>query len=239
MNRRDLALHVDAVLEARFPHAPLALRFESPLQLLVAVILSAQCTDERVNAVTGKLFARFPSAEAFAEAPLEELEALVRPTGFYRNKARMIKECCRQLVARFGGDVPSSMEDLTSLPGVGRKTANMVRGNAFGLPGIAVDTHVQRVTTRLGLSAQSDPEGIERDLMELLPPDRWTLFSNRVILFGREVCTSRAPACALCPFLEHCPSATRCERGGARHEARGHPPGSHPALGLSTRKEGR
>jgi len=207
MNRAELAQHVDQVLEQHYPAAALALSFSSPLELLVAVILSAQCTDERVNAVTPALFARFPSAADLAAAPLEELEGLVRSTGFYRNKARLIRDCCGEIGSRFGGRVPETLEELVTLPGVGRKTANMVLGNAFSVPGVAVDTHVLRVADRLGLSAGGDPEQVERDLCALLPEERWTALSNRMILFGREICHSRTPACGACAFSGVCPSS--------------------------------
>lgn len=201
--------HVDRVLEELYPEARLALAFESPLQLLVAVILSAQCTDERVNAVTPGLFARFPAARDLAKASQEEVEELIRPTGFYRNKARMIRACCAELVARFGGRVPDSVEDLVTLPGVGRKTANMVAGNAFATPGIAVDTHVARVAARLELSAGTTPDDVERTLRDALPSTRWTAFGNRMILFGRQICTSRKPHCGACRLADICPFLRR------------------------------
>jgi len=207
MNKGALARQVDHVLEQCYPTATLALRFSSPLELLVAVILSAQCTDERVNAVTPALFARFASARDLAGASLADLEDLVRSTGFFRNKARLVRECCEELESRFGGCVPSTLDELVTLPGVGRKTANMVLGNAFSVPGIAVDTHVLRVSGRLGFSTSRDPEDVERALCALVPKERWTAFSNRLILFGREVCRSRAPACAECPLTGVCPSS--------------------------------
>ncbi|MCU0611385.1 MAG: endonuclease III [Candidatus Eisenbacteria bacterium] len=205
MNLTDLARHVAHVLDQRYPSAPLALRFSSPLELLVAVILSAQCTDERVNAVTPALFARFPAAADLADAEQEHLESLVRSTGFYRNKARLIRACCAELVSRFHGRVPDSLDHLVSLPGVGRKTANMVLGNAFSIPGVAVDTHVARVARRLGLTRSGVADDIERDLCELVPREGWVGFTNRMILFGRDVCRSRSPACASCPLDGPCP----------------------------------
>ncbi|MBN1426311.1 endonuclease III [Candidatus Fermentibacteria bacterium] len=207
MNRVERALEVERRLAHRYSEASLALQFSSPLQLLVAVILSAQCTDARVNAVTPSLFARFPRVTDLARAPLDELEELVHSTGFYRNKAKTIRACCADLVARFAGDVPRSLHDLVSLPGVGRKTANMVLGNAYGIPGLAVDTHVKRVAGRLGLTEGDEAGDIERQLCDLLPENRWTAFSNGMILFGREVCTSRSPGCSTCPLVDVCVSA--------------------------------
>lgn len=206
MSPQERARVVDEGLEALYPDARLALHFENPFQLLVAIILSAQCTDERVNAVTPALFRRFPTPQEMAQAAQEELEALVKPTGFFRNKARAIRLCAQHLVTRFGGQVPQNLDDLLSLPGVGRKTANMLLGNAFGQQAIAVDTHVHRVARRLQLSDAQDPDRVEQDLCNLVPPPRWTAFGNRMILFGRHVCTSRAPRCRGCRFAEVCPS---------------------------------
>src|SRR6266850_332786 len=174
-------------LEVHYPEAECALRHDNPLQLLVATILSAQCTDQRVNLVTPGLFQRYPDAAAFARASLRELEAAVRTTGFYRNKARNIRECCRTLEREFGGKVPPRLEDLVTLPGVGRKTANVVLGSAFGIPGITVDTHVGRVSRRLGLSRQEDPVKVEFDLMGIVPRPRWSTFSLQLILHGRQL----------------------------------------------------
>lgn len=182
----------------------LALEFSSPLELLIAVILSAQCTDLRVNEVTRRLFDNYHSAPDFAQADPAELEEELRPTGFYRNKTRLVIACCRRLVEEFGGEVPSRIEDLVRLPGVGRKTANMVLGNAFGIPGIAVDTHVRRVANRLGLVAVKAPEAIEASLMKQVPKRQWTAFSNAMILHGREVCTARRPRCGACVLYEAC-----------------------------------
>jgi endonuclease-3 len=192
---RKRACEIDGRLEKLFPDALLALNYGSPLELLIAVILSAQCTDERVNQVTRTLFSRFKTAADWACLPLNELEELLRPTGFYRNKAKNVQSCCRAIVDRFGGEVPRTVAELTSLPGVGRKTANMVIGNAFYGQAIAVDTHVKRIAMRLGLTSETDPDGIERALTSLLPEERWTVFSNRAILFGRHVCQSRSPRC--------------------------------------------
>jgi endonuclease-3 len=188
-----------------YPDAACGLRHADPLQLLVATILSAQCTDARVNQVTPALFARYPDARAFAAADPPELEKLIQSTGFFRNKARNIIGCCRALVQRHGGSVPATMEELVPLPGVGRKTANVVLGDAFGTPGITVDTHVGRLSRRLGLTAETDPVKVERDLMRLVPRKEWTPFSHRLIFHGRQVCHARRPDCAGCGLADLCP----------------------------------
>jgi endonuclease-3 len=203
-SEQERAQEIDRRLELLFPEALLALNYRSPFELLIAVILSAQCTDERVNSVTGVLFRRFGTASAFASADLGELEQLIRPTGFYRNKAKSLHRCCSAIVDLFEGEVPKTVEELITLPGVGRKTANMVIGNAFHGQAIAVDTHVKRVANRLELSEEKDPDRIEGDLCALLPKARWTAFSNRAILFGRQVCQSRSPRCVECPLLDLC-----------------------------------
>lgn len=192
------------LLEQDYPKAQCTLDFQNPLQLLIATILSAQCTDERVNQVTPQLFAKYPTAADFAGAPLEDLEADIRSTGFYRNKAKNIQACCRILEERFEGKVPPDMESLVALPGIGRKTANVLLGNAFDIPGLVVDTHVGRVTQRLGLTRQKDPVKIETDLMALIPKDRWVLFSHQVIQHGRRVCAARKPKCSVCSLRDHC-----------------------------------
>jgi endonuclease III len=182
----------------------LALHFSNPLELLVAVILSAQCTDERVNAVTRHLFVKYRSAQYYAQADPFAFEEEIRPTGFYRNKTKSVIGCCQKLVEAFDGRVPDTLEALVSLPGVGRKTANMVLGNAFGIPGIAVDTHVLRVANRLGLVHSDDPEEVERALAAQLPRSRWTAFANAMILHGRETCTARKPQCPRCVLNDLC-----------------------------------
>ncbi len=187
------------------PDASCALVYGDPLQLLVATILSAQCTDARVNLVTPALFARYPDAAAFAAADRAELERTIQSTGFFRNKARSIQLCCRAIVEDHGGQVPSTMEELTHLPGVGRKTANVVLGNAFAVPGIPVDTHVGRLSRRMGLTTHEDPVKVERDLMGLLPKKEWTMFGHRMILHGRRVCHARAPRCGDCALAPLCP----------------------------------
>lgn len=192
-------------LLARYPEPRLALHYRNPLELLVAVILSAQCTDARVNEVTRTLFQKYRTARDYAEADPARLEQDIRPTGFYRNKARALIACCRKLVSDFGGQVPREREALLTLPGVGRKTANMVLGNAFGIPGIAVDTHVARVAKRLGLVNSDDPLEIEQALMALFPRTDWVAASNALILHGRETCTARHPRCGECVLEDLCP----------------------------------
>ncbi len=204
--KRARAAAIDAALAAAYPDATCELVFSNPFQLLVATILSAQCTDARVNAVTPALFGRFPDAASLAGADQGELEALIHSTGFYRNKARSLLALAATLVARHHGQVPSSLSELVSLPGVGRKTANVVLGTAFGLAtGIVVDTHVARLAVRLGLSAAASADAIERDLIELFPPDSWIALGHRLIVHGRRVCTARRPACARCPLASLCP----------------------------------
>jgi endonuclease III len=183
-----------------------ALVHENPFQLLVATILSAQCTDERVNMVTPAVFARWPDPAALAGAERHDLEEVVRSTGFFRSKATSLLGMSAALVERYGGEVPTSMEDLTSLPGVGRKTANVIRSVAFDLPGLAVDTHVGRLTRRLGLTAEDDPVKVERDVCALVPAPEWGRLSLRLILHGRAVCASRNPRCATCVLASFCPS---------------------------------
>jgi endonuclease-3 len=194
-----------AILEGLYPEARTALLHETPLQLLIATILSAQCTDERVNLVTPGLFARYPDAASFAGAPRADLEAMIRSTGFFRNKAHAIQSCCADIVAKHGGDVPRSLEELTALHGVGRKTANVVLGNAFATPGLVVDTHVARVSKRLGFTREIDPVKIEFALMSIVPREKWTSFSHWLILHGRRICIARKPRCSICPLAPHCP----------------------------------
>ncbi|HEX4613248.1 MAG TPA: endonuclease III [Urbifossiella sp.] len=194
-----------AVLAELYPAPETALDHANPLQLLVATILSAQCTDKRVNMVTPALFARYKTAADYAGADPTELEGYVQSTGFYRNKAKNIRECCRLLVERHGGEVPDTLEELITLPGVGRKTANVVLGNAFATPGITVDTHVGRLSRRLGWTRHTDPVKVERVLMKLLPQEKWTTASHELILHGRAVCHARKPQCGACPLSPHCP----------------------------------
>jgi endonuclease-3 len=191
-------------LAARHPDARIALHFENPLQLMVATVLSAQCTDERVNQVTPALFARFPEARDYAEAPPEELEEMIHSTGFFRQKARSIQGACRIIASEYGGAVPREMEALTSLPGIGRKTANVIRGGAWGEAGITVDTHVKRLSNRLGLTDETDPVKIEYELNDLLPEEIWFDFASGMIFHGRRVCNARRPACDECTLTDLC-----------------------------------
>ena len=194
-------------LRARYPEAACALEHRNAFQLLIATILSAQCTDARVNQVTPVLFARFPDALAMSRATQEELETIVRSTGFYRNKAKSIRGASARLLEVFGGDVPRTMEELLTLPGVARKTANVVLGNAYGIAaGVVVDTHVERISRRLGLSRGRNPQEVERDLMRLLPQDEWTDFAHLLIFHGRQTCDARKPKCGACPVADLCPS---------------------------------
>jgi len=194
------------LLEREYPSPACALRFSGPLELLVATVLSAQCTDARVNQVTERLFRKYRSAEDYVSAALPDLENDIRSTGFYRNKARAIHACCASIVREHGGRVPRSMEELVQLPGVGRKTANLVLAEAFGIPGLVVDTHVSRVSQRLGLTQRTQPDKIEADLMKLLPPEDWNVFSLRLIEHGRRVCKARKPLCESCTLLKTCPT---------------------------------
>lgn len=202
-----LAEEILVLLKDLYPHATCSLNYETPVQLLVATMLSAQCTDERVNQVTPALFARFPDAHSLANANLEELEQLVRSTGFYRNKARNIRAACQKLVAEFDGEVPKQMELLVKLPGVARKTANVVLAHGYGIiQGVTVDTHVKRLSRRLGLTTATDPVKIEKDLMELLPQPEWENWSIRLIYHGRAICQARKPNCTACSLAHLCPS---------------------------------
>jgi len=203
--RRIRALELLERLEAVHAEARIALNFANPLELLIATILSAQCTDVRVNLVTCELFGRYHSAREYAAADPEELMAIIRPTGFYRNKALNIIAATRRLVERHGGEVPASMKELTDLPGVGRKTANVVLGNAFATPGMVVDTHVGRVSRRLGWARASDPVKVEQELMALLPREKWTQTSHTLIFHGRSWCKARVPRCSTCPVNIDCP----------------------------------
>lgn len=180
------------------------LNHENPGQLLIATMLSAQCTDARVNIVTETLFKKYPNMEAFAKADLEELEQDIKPTGFYHNKAKNIIGCARKLMLEYGGEVPNDLEALTSLPGVGRKTANVIRGNIFHEPSIVVDTHVKRIAKRLGLTKETDPVKVEFDLMKRIPKDHWILINIQLITFGRQICHARSPKCEQCFLTKYC-----------------------------------
>jgi len=200
------AARVVRQLRKDYPDAKCALNFQTPVQLLVATILSAQCTDQRVNIVTAELFRRYPSAQDLARATRRSLEKLIQSTGFFRNKAKNIKACCQALATEQDGEVPRDLNVLVQLPGVGRKTANVVLGTAFGMPtGVVVDTHVGRLSRRLGLTGQTDPVKVERDLMDLLPKKEWIDYSHRMIYHGRAVCKARRPQCDACSFRRMCP----------------------------------
>jgi len=195
-------------LRIAYPGATCALHYKNPYQLLVATILSAQCTDVRVNMVTPKFFTRFPNATALEKASQDEVEEVIRSTGFFRNKAKSLLACAKVLVEKHGGEVPNTIEAMVELPGVGRKTANVILGNAFGIEsGIVVDTHVRRLSERLGLSKQTDPEKIEQDLMKIVPRGQWVDFGHQLILHGRQICQARKPKCGECVLAKVCPSA--------------------------------
>ncbi len=192
-------------LKKTYPDAHCVLGHQNPFQLLCATILSAQCTDERVNKVTPALFKKYPGAAAFSKASLKDVEELVKSTGFYKNKARSIVECAKAIVEKYGGQIPKTLEELTSLRGVGRKTANVVLGNAYGIPGLVVDTHVGRLSRRLGFTKQKDPVKVEFELMKIVPKQEWTLFSHLLIYHGRNRCTARKPDCVHCELTDLCP----------------------------------
>lgn len=205
LSNHKRARKILSLLKKTYPDAKCALNHRSPLQLLVATILSAQCTDVRVNKVTPALFKKYPTAAVLAKAPLPRLEQMVRSTGFYRQKAKSIQRTAGELVKRFRGQVPRTMEDLVTLPGVWRKTANVILGNCYRVPGIVVDTHVKRLSFRMGLTRHTDPDKIEQDLMKLLPRKDWTFFSHVMIFHGRRICTALRPACPTCPIEKLCP----------------------------------
>jgi endonuclease-3 len=218
--RKQRARRIANALARAYPAADVALHYETPFQLLVATILSAQCTDEKVNEVTAVLFRAHGTPRRLAAADPAEIESIVRPTGFYRQKARAILGAARGVEERFGGEVPKTMEALTSLPGVARKTANVVLGNAFGVPGLAIDTHMKRVHQRLALTASDDPVQIERELAALLPEDCWTRYTHRVIHHGRVCCDARRPRCDACPIRRDCPWPDRAEPAAPRRRSR-------------------
>jgi endonuclease-3 len=200
------AAEVIRLLRRHYPTATCSLNFQTPLELLVATVLSAQCTDERVNLVTKNLFQKHRSAADYAKVPLAELEQDIQSTGFYRAKAKSIQDCCRLLLEQYNGQVPQQIDQLVALPGIGRKTANVILGTAFSIAsGIVVDTHVMRLSHRLGLSQQKNAERIEKDLMAVIPRQGWIAFSHRMIQLGRRICVARKPKCDICPFSEICP----------------------------------
>ena len=205
LRKKSRAKAINQILKTIYPHVKTQLRHRNSFELLVATILSAQCTDKQVNRVTQKLFKRFATPADFAKAPLELIERLIHPTGFFHNKARNIKNCATVLVENHNSSVPETLEELVKLPGVGRKTANVVLGAAFGIQGIVVDTHVARISKRLELTLHKDPVKIEFDLMKLVPENDWSDFSLRLIFFGRATCQARKPLCPSCPLNDLCP----------------------------------
>lgn len=206
-NARELkhkAKKIATILFRLYPEATCSLNYEKPLELLIATILAAQCTDARVNIVTRELFSKYTSVYDYAGADPEELEQDIKSTGFYRNKAKNIIGCCNKLIKDFGGNIPNNMDDLLSLPGVGRKTANVILGNVYGIPGIIVDTHCKRLSNRMGLTGNEDPQKIEFELMEIIPRKDWTSFSNSLVYHGRAICDARKPKCEQCSVAQYC-----------------------------------
>lgn len=201
------------LLDQHYADAHVTLDFSNPLELLVATVLSAQCTDVRVNKETPAIFKKYRTAAAYTAAPLADLETAFHATGFFRQKAKSVQGICQALVEKFDGQVPASLEELVKLPGIGRKTANVILGNAFGIPGITVDTHLGRVAQRIGLTANQDPVKIEFDLMPLVPQERWTKFSHQMIWHGRQICTAKKPQCPACPILPYCDYGRNATKG--------------------------
>jgi endonuclease III len=219
LSKKQRATEIMRRLHEHYPNATCSLDYETPVQLLVATILSAQCTDDRVNIVTPKLFGRFPDAPSMANAELSELEELVRSTGFYRNKAKNIQAACRRIVDVYGGEVPAVMEDLLTLPGVARKTANVTLAHAYGIiVGVTVDTHVKRISYLWGLTKNTDPLKIEQELMKLIPQKDWENYSIMSIYHGRAVCNARKPDCDNCQFADICPSFDRADAVNAKRK---------------------
>ncbi len=204
MNIKTRSDKIRKILRATFPNVKTQLKYRNPFELLVATMLSAQCTDKQVNSVTKQLFKNLKTPYDFANASNKTIEELIRPTGFFRNKAKNIKTSSRILIEKYKGNVPDSLDELIKLPGIGRKTANVVLGSAFGIPGIAVDTHVARISKRLGLTENTDPVKIEFDLMKIIPKNDWSDFSLQLIYFGRAVCRARKPGCNVCPLNDKC-----------------------------------
>ena len=201
---KDRITIIRKILKATFPNVKPQLRYRNPFELLVATILSAQCTDKQVNSVTKDLFNKLKTPKDFSRASTETIEKLIRPTGFFRNKTKNIRKCSASLIEKYNGEVPRSLDELLTLPGVGRKTANVVLGVAFGIPGIVVDTHVARISKRLGLTEKRDPVKIEFDLMKIIPKNEWNDFCLQLIYFGRSVCKARKPGCVTCPLYDLC-----------------------------------
>ena len=203
------ALKIQRILKETYPDAKTQLRYDTPFELLVATILSAQCTDKQVNGVTGDLFKKLKTPDDFAGAPNKTIEGLIRSTGYFRNKAKNIKNCAKSLIEKYNGQVPNTLSELVDLPGVGRKTANVVLGSVFNIPGIVVDTHVARISKRLGLTGNHNPVKIEYDLMDVIPKEEWSDFSIQLIYFGRAICKARKPACVLCPLYDLCDASDK------------------------------
>ncbi len=208
MRRKERAERFYEILEKEYPDAICSLKYETPLQLLIATQLSAQCTDARVNIVTKDLFKKYPDAHAFANADLKELEQDIKPTGFYHNKAKNIIACCKKILSDFGGEIPDNMENMLSLAGVGRKTANLVLGDLFGLGGMVIDTHAKRILKRVGLTKETEPVKVEKDTENLLPRSKHSDFCHRLVLFGREYCSARTAKCEICPAKDICKNMT-------------------------------
>lgn len=203
--KKERALAAVERLKERYPDALCSLTYEKPYELMIAARLSAQCTDARVNIVTKELFAKYPTLESFAEAELSELEDIIRPCGFFKTKAKSIREAASRLLHVYGGVIPDNMDDLLTLPGIGRKTANLLLGDVYGKPAVVADTHFIRITGRLGLTKNTEPAKVEADLRKLLPPEESSDFCHRVVLFGRDVCSARKPRCSECPLADICP----------------------------------
>ncbi len=205
MTKQERATEAVRILKERYPDAICSLVYEKPYELMIATRLSAQCTDARVNIVTRELFVKFPTLESFADADLAELEKVIRPCGFFKTKAKSIKEAAQRLLTVYGGVIPDTMEELLTLPGIGRKTANLLLGDVYGKPAVVADTHFIRITGRLGLTKNKEPAKVEADLRKLLPPEESSDFCHRVVLFGRDICSARKPRCQDCPMQGFCP----------------------------------
>ncbi len=206
MTKKERAVSAVELLKQQYPEAICSLEYEKPYELMIATRLSAQCTDARVNIVTRTLFRQFPTLQSFADAELSELEEAVKPCGFYKTKAKSIKEAAQRLLTVYSGEIPQTMEELLTLPGIGRKTANLLLGDLYGKPAVVTDTHCIRIAGRLGLTKHTEPQKVEIDLRKLLPPEESSDFCHRIVLFGREFCKARKPVCSTCPLREICPS---------------------------------
>lgn len=209
MTKKERTIAAVELLKIQYPDAICSLEYEKPYELMIATRLSAQCTDARVNIVTRTLFKQFPTLQSFAEAEISELEDAVKPCGFYKTKAKSIKEAAQRLLEVYGGEIPQTMEELLTLPGIGRKTANLLLGDLYGKPAVVTDTHCIRICGRLGLTKNTEPAKVESDLRKLLPPEESSDFCHRIVLFGREFCKARKPVCANCPLREICPSKNK------------------------------